>query len=41
MPSALSGQALTNAFPINTMTLFADYLRDRRKQNEIKKSRKE
>jgi hypothetical protein len=40
MPSALSGQALTYAFPTHTVRLLADYLRDRRKQNEIKKEQK-
>lgn len=40
MPSALSGQALTYAFPMNTMGLFTDYLRDRRKQNEITNEKK-
>jgi hypothetical protein len=40
MPSAFSGQALTHAFPMHTMRLLADYLGDKRKQNEIIKEQK-
>jgi len=35
MPSTLSGQALTYAFPYEYYGPFTVYLRDRRKQNEI------